>query len=103
MRPCAALRCEKPHSAGNAQGSTGNARAWRRAFLHPDDSAHTLRRLSYRRHTQYHLYMFIIFLVYIVTELIMLIAGLFGNYPSSSTDSTLESVTMIMTLQIQTV
>jgi hypothetical protein len=50
--PCAALRGAKPRSAGNAQGSTGNARARRRAFLHLDGSASTRRRLSYRRHTQ---------------------------------------------------
>ena len=48
----APLRGAKSRRAGNAQGSTGNARARRRSFLHPDDSASTLRRLSYRRHTQ---------------------------------------------------
>ncbi len=34
------------------QGSTENSRARRRSFLHPDNSARTWRRLSYRRHTQ---------------------------------------------------
>jgi hypothetical protein len=36
--PCAALRSAELRSAGNAQGSAGNARARRCAFLHPYDA-----------------------------------------------------------------
>ncbi len=53
--PCAAL-CGPARRENAQRGERAvqhrNARAWRRSFLHSDDSARTRRRLSYRRHTQ---------------------------------------------------
>jgi hypothetical protein len=48
VRPCAARNRAALGTSRAAQGT----RARRRSFLHPDNSARTRRRLSYRRHTQ---------------------------------------------------